>query len=321
MAKISELKLVRVVCALCGSPHGRIAFKRGDGMHIEECVSCGLAFLNPRPREWDIPKLYDKNYFQDESNTNQGYRDYVSDTEVAGAPGHEDLREIIQWMETHGPLKGVRLLDVGCATGAFLAMARDAGAEVEGIEVSEFAAEEARKRHDVKVHLGTIEKLALPREAYDVVTMLETIEHVTSPRTQMANVAFVLRPGGRVLITTPNYGLGRRMGQSWRWFGTSYEHLYYFDCDHLVKLLEYEGLHAVDAMALWPESLGVISQHSKTAARLLSRARSTVTKVPLVRTLARGLYRGANRAVAEKAKRDLNGHKLVVLAVKGHARD
>jgi SAM-dependent methyltransferase len=279
-------------------------------MTVEECVSCGLAFLNPRPREWDIPKLYGEDYFQAREKAGEHI------TPVYGPCSRIEFLELLALIRQRVALKGKRLLDVGCGTGMFAAMAMEAGADVTGVEISEYAAEEARRRHGVTVRVGRIEKLRLERESFDVATLLETLECTTSPKTVLMHVAYAMRPGGLALILTPNYGVGRHLGSAWAMFDSSFERLYYFDYERIARLMEYCGLRPVGAVSFRHDALGLLSKHSRTVARLLGRAGKTVGRMPFVNTIARGVYRRAREAVSGKSGRALNGHKLVVLGIK-----
>lgn len=99
-----------------------------------------------------------------------------------------------------------RLLDVGCGSGEFPAMAADAGYDAVGIDVSEPSIAVARRlRPDVDYRVGGIEHVAAAEpESFDVVTMWDVIEHVIGPHDVVAGCAAALRPDGIIGIGTPN---------------------------------------------------------------------------------------------------------------------
>jgi 2-polyprenyl-3-methyl-5-hydroxy-6-metoxy-1,4-benzoquinol methylase len=113
----------------------------------------------------------------------------------------------------------VRLLDVGCSSGAFLLTARKLGLETAGVEPSADAAETAR-RAGLNVFTGFLQAARFPDASFDAATLIEVIEHLRDPRSLLAECRRVLRPGGILLVTTPNAGswTARLMGARWAGF-------------------------------------------------------------------------------------------------------
>jgi SAM-dependent methyltransferase len=109
-----------------------------------------------------------------------------------------------------------RWLDVGCGAGALLAAARDRGWDVTGTEVAEGGARAVRER-GFDVRTGELDQLGLPEGAFDVVSIIEVIEHVPEPRSLLAAASVLLRRGGVLYLTTPNgRGLSARLlGTRW----------------------------------------------------------------------------------------------------------
>src|SRR6266498_1686762 len=97
-----------------------------------------------------------------------------------------------------------RLLDVGCGTGIFLAVMRERGWRVAGLEPNEAWAAQLRRNLDLEVHTGTLERVPPTLGQFDVVTMLDVIEHLADPLAALAADRRVLRPGGLLVLTTPN---------------------------------------------------------------------------------------------------------------------
>jgi 2-polyprenyl-3-methyl-5-hydroxy-6-metoxy-1,4-benzoquinol methylase len=97
-----------------------------------------------------------------------------------------------------------RLLDVGCGNGILLEVAVRRGWTAEGVELSSYAAGLARERTGLMVHEGTLDKLALEPLSYDAVTLTQVIEHLVDPLDLLRRAAALLRPGGLLLVATPN---------------------------------------------------------------------------------------------------------------------
>jgi 2-polyprenyl-3-methyl-5-hydroxy-6-metoxy-1,4-benzoquinol methylase len=186
------------------------------------------------------------------------------------------------------------VFDVGCSDGAFLDLARRAGLDTAGIELSPGAAQRAwQKGH--RVQCGSATEPTMPAStAFDVVTMWDVLEHMARPRKALEYAAAILRPGGRLLVVTPlmgspydrlGFALHRISGGRWQrmlrmcWSG---DHLFRFHPKGLCRLLHAMGFEDVRA---WPMLLlslrsgayagGVLNESWTASARLdrcLSRA-------------------------------------------------
>lgn len=96
------------------------------------------------------------------------------------------------------------LLDVGCAHGRFLAVAREYF-ECDGAEISEYALAAARQSlPDLRFHVGSIETLN-PRRQYDVITCFDVLEHVPDLDGALHRLHRLLRRGGILVIAVPVY--------------------------------------------------------------------------------------------------------------------
>ena len=103
------------------------------------------------------------------------------------------------------PVRGCRLLNVGCGTGGFSALAEEAGAEVCSLDAStEAAALTAARSLRGRVIAAVAESLPLACESFDVVYCFSTLEHVTDAGRALAEMVRVLRRDGRLYLHTPN---------------------------------------------------------------------------------------------------------------------
>jgi SAM-dependent methyltransferase len=100
---------------------------------------------------------------------------------------------------------------------------------------------------NVGVHTGTLESQEFPDQAFDVVTMWEVIEHLPDPRTTLAEVWRILRPGGRLVLSTPDAGslAARLSGRRWLGWRKVPEHVFFFDRTNLDRLLDQSGFRPV----------------------------------------------------------------------------
>jgi SAM-dependent methyltransferase len=111
-----------------------------------------------------------------------------------------------QWLDTIAARSGTgRILDVGCALGTFLAIARARGFDPHGVEISQFASSFARERRGLDVFTGDLEHFSAADASFDVVTFWDAIEHVTHPLENLKTARRLLRSGGLLLVTTDNF--------------------------------------------------------------------------------------------------------------------
>jgi SAM-dependent methyltransferase len=117
------------------------------------------------------------------------------------------------------PSSTVRLLDVGCSSGAFLQSALHLGFTAEGVEPSADAAQTARAA-GLKVFTGYLEQAQFPDASFDAITLIEIVEHLRDAQSLLQECARILKPGGVVLVTTPNAHswTARAMGARWAGF-------------------------------------------------------------------------------------------------------
>lgn len=98
-----------------------------------------------------------------------------------------------------------RLLDVGCGNGQFIAEASRHGWSCDGVELSHTLAEEACHRTAAAIFELPVEDLDIPDNSYDAITMWDLLEHLAVPRRFMRRAWRALKPGGVLLIYTPDY--------------------------------------------------------------------------------------------------------------------
>ena len=99
--------------------------------------------------------------------------------------------------------EGIRLLDVGCSSGTLIKIANNMGIHAEGVEPMPEPVLTA-VNSGLRVHKGFIEDLMLPEKSFDIVTLIEVIEHVKDPISLLRACHRVIRPDGLIIIRTGN---------------------------------------------------------------------------------------------------------------------
>lgn len=138
--------------------------------------------------------------------------------------------------------KNIRLLDVGCASGAFIKIANKLGVHAEGVEPMAFPAR-AATASGLKVTEGYLEDLNLPEESFDVVTLFEVIEHLKNPVSLLKECRRILRPGGLMIVKTGNTDSWtvRYMKERWDYFCPAIGHISFFNPRSMKVLAERTG--------------------------------------------------------------------------------
>jgi ubiquinone/menaquinone biosynthesis C-methylase UbiE len=147
---------------------------------------------------------------------------------------------------------GERVLDLGCGTGRFSALAAASGALTTGVDVAEAALERARTAYpELDFRRVPFDgPLPLDDNSFDLVWASEVIEHVADTATWLSETRRVLAPGGRLLITTPAHGRLRLLVHGIeRYSDPQGDHLHLYTARSLRGLLEEFGFAEVNVGA------------------------------------------------------------------------
>jgi SAM-dependent methyltransferase len=163
---------------------------------VHRCTRCGFRQIRPRLGGARLAALYPTEYFDTRSGI--GYRDYARQC-------HRLQRDAYFLTKQFRPIAPAGpVLEVGCALGFLLAGLAKAGWEVEGIDVSPFAAYYAQTRFGLRVSCATLEAKAFPGEHFAIVIQKDVLEHVSDPRRHLLETHRILRRGGYLSVITPN---------------------------------------------------------------------------------------------------------------------
>jgi len=175
---------------------------------IDECADCG--FLQCSELD-DVTKFYE---------------DLHDEAYEAGRPQRRlQLRRILDRVRRYRP-EG-RLLDIGAASGILVAEAQEMGYEAEGVEPSRWLQQKAVER-GLPVRLGTF-PAASSGGAFDVITLVDVIEHVTDPLCLLRAARAALAPDGILAVVTPDVRSVAARLLGWRWWHFRVAHVGYFD--------------------------------------------------------------------------------------------
>lgn len=261
-------------CILCGSASFEVLLTGRDRcfpgsneeFRVARCRECGLVCTLPYVDEKALKGYYPKEYYcprepgrkDNIDRLRSWFSGYYSrslwrsltgkDPAILSRLGSFLLETaclpFYKWRNACFPYAEVpgRFLDVGCGDGKLLADEKELGWDVCGVELSEKMAVYARDVRGLNVIPGPFDKGGFERASFDIVNLHHVLEHFLDPISALKDICDILRPGGLVVIRTPNLSRAERMVFRRFWWG--YElprHRFHFDRTSIGMLLKRSG--------------------------------------------------------------------------------
>jgi SAM-dependent methyltransferase len=263
------LPTVDVPCAVCGAGDADPVWATPDrafavpGLYtVVRCRGCGFLYQRPRVRDEHLAACYPDHYPRHQEPSPRvpfkgtAARQRAVRHALASGLGYlafaDDRVYVLTRLRARGMLRRLRwsclpwtgsgrYLDVGCGSGASLAVARALGWRVSGIEMDDAAAMLARHFTD-EVYVGDILSAPFPPAGFDVVTAFHVLEHVPDPVAVAGRMLDWLAPGGLLIVEVPNAGgFGASLfGRAWSGLELP-RHLSHFTPGTLSRVLEQAG--------------------------------------------------------------------------------
>lgn len=198
-------------CAACGGD-APLAFVAkdlnrrltGEDFPYYRCTRCGLVFLHPVPR--DLGRYYPGSYHEIPKSVD----------ELLARRSAESYK-----LEAVGPGRGRRLLEIGPSYGAFAALAKHEGFEVQAIEMDEACCRFISEVVGIPTqHTADVRAALAGRQQYDVIAMWHSLEHLPDPWEVLDELPRHVAPGGSLYFATPN-----PQSLQFRLFGSRWAHL------------------------------------------------------------------------------------------------
>jgi len=231
-----------VPCPFCGqfSEDSRM-FKIPDRLWFPDCYfnlvrcdRCAFVYLNPRPDNNEIGRHYPS-----------------FDHSSAIYPKVMPSAFLWRIRQIESRRKGGRLLDVGCGNGFFLAFALELDWDGYGLDNSPDAIQAARQKLGDRVTAKTLLEACYPSDSFDVVSLFEVLEHLPNPMDHLREIHRILKPGGWVCVSVPNFAsLERLIFRKW-WVGLDApRHLQQFSPQSLRSFLENSGFELAELRSI-----------------------------------------------------------------------
>ncbi|MCP5103392.1 MAG: class I SAM-dependent methyltransferase [bacterium] len=245
------IAMLPVKCPLCGADDYRVRYpsRRARGLggdkskismeyfrctshHLAEhgdivkCNRCGMVYTNPQPDPGKLLNIYRE--VEDPL--------YLEETTARDHTFKRSLEQMHRFARPPG-----KLLDVGCYTGAFMETAKNAGWDVSGAELSNWAAEIAGQTGTGPVYQVPLNQLPVSPGSFDAVTFWDVMEHLSQPAAFLQDAARLLKPGGIIGFSTHmvDSGAVRLLGTRYPFFMDM--HLVHFSRTTITRILEEQG--------------------------------------------------------------------------------
>lgn len=246
--------LENVSCTVCKSAKYDVFYEK-NGFNYVKCSECALVYANPRLTKKEVEKIYNIGFESKKEKKNH---------ELDTSKYNSIIKKFVKYRHNNN------ILDVGCFNGAFLLSVKNVGWNVFGTELSDKATELAKKTtNGGDVRTGELEDISFPESFFDVVVLLDVIEHLPNPISTLLEIKRILRNGGLLYFDTPNFNsleriiVGKTIHTVFPW------HYYYFTRKTITKALVKSNYSIINC---YTEGLGTFSQFDPM--RDLSKSKS-----------------------------------------------
>jgi 2-polyprenyl-3-methyl-5-hydroxy-6-metoxy-1,4-benzoquinol methylase len=283
-------------CDQCGVAKPAKLFEKGGDTYVR-CAGCALVYIDPQPSDAELAAIYGESYYD-------AWGAGLNAEHVAKLK-RRTFALMLERLARRAGVRTGRLLDLGCATGYLLEVARERGFEPFGIELNPFSARQAQLKLGADhVHCGTADDAPFAPGSFQVVVMSDLLEHVRSPRKLLAQTHELLAAEGTLVVAAPNVGGASSKLLRSSWTDYKREHLFYFDKRSLAATLRRASFEVREVRA-FPKFLDLAyirSQLLKYPTPVFTRlVRAICAVLPERATrLALPVFAGSMMAIARK---------------------
>jgi len=220
---------------------------RSDGSTLVQCRLCSLCHISPRPEPDEVADYYKPGYFLGQSHFFQG-SNYCLERDRAITRGETTgYKELLRAFD----LEGKSILDIGCGSGALLQLLKPFKPKaLVGVDIAEYPVAWGRKRYGLDLRCCPLGDACFPTASFDLVLLIDVVEHVHDLRDFTTELRRILSPGGAVFVVTPNYDSMKLAGKAWVPLHRDYEHLQYFGTRSMEQLCRRVGFAVA---SLWTD--------------------------------------------------------------------
>lgn len=199
-----------------------------EGFTVKECGTCAIAFLDPFPNELNV-------YYE----TEQYWANHHGEINIPKLQRKLDPEQL-RWLYEIGTsrLRGKKIADIGCGAGLFLDLVSGIAAETIGVELAQhFQPYLEANKHRYVQYAEKLEAVSV-----DVAVLFDTLEHLKTPKHFLDIIYKTLVPEGVLFLSVPNQNdFLKQIVPAYLSFFYHRSHIFYFNADTLVNLLEEIG--------------------------------------------------------------------------------
>ncbi len=251
---LGELRFTERDCPVCRSADGKPLYRKmvaGYKMHFWLCRSCDTIYARNPVAEPSLPQLFgSKDFFQggNPGGDNIDYFDFIGGEKYLRKTARGRISRIAQYKPSG------KMLEVASAAGFFLIEAKEAGYDVQGVEISAPMAKYATERWKVPVRGASVERIELPAEHFDVIASWGVMTILRDPVGTIRKLHRALKPGGIWAFNTYYHdGLWHKLtGKKWNILVVQASQV--FSKKGLIELVTREGFQLLKRRRDWPHS-------------------------------------------------------------------
>lgn len=261
-------------CPVCEQASFSKVFKaqyfrgKAEEFQIQECNNCKLWFTSPRPSNDELGAYYESEDYVSHTDKKESIIDKVY--HVVRNYAVRSKVGLVNKYASRG-----RLLDYGAGTGFFLGAAKKSGWQVNGVEPSEVARQNAKAVNGVELHSPETFDWTAAQNQYDCITLWHVMEHLPNLKQDLANFAGALKTDGVMFIAVPNHESydAQVYGKDWAALDVPL-HLYHFKKRNVKLLAEEFGFDMEDIINMPFDSfyVSMLSEKNKNGKNNYFRA-------------------------------------------------
>ncbi len=263
---LTSIRWENAGCPICGQSRPVVLLECysqpfARTFQLVRCYDCGMGYTNPRPQVTDLAQLYPAHY--------AAYRGCPSMKIGWCKRQRMRLEKWSAYVSVHGRKKWLRrlaqllfhsiaprsdtllsfamegegrLLDFGCGVGEYASKMQQRGWQVDGIDLSNHAAQKAQQLYGFSVWVGSLPHPNVKPQSYDMITMGQVLEHIPNPHQIISSALEALKPNGRLVISVPNLeSWGRQAFGKYWWPLQMPWHVLHFTPSALTALMRMHG--------------------------------------------------------------------------------
>jgi len=214
-------------CPLCESLTSKHMFTHKFAGKLVRCECCDLVYVEERATA---------SWIEMRQKAPKPLPEMIIRRGMDQEPDSRKILKRLKHYKDHGTL-----IELGSFTGHFLNLARELNYDVVGIEPDPWVADFARREYGLEVHETLLPDLHFPAKTFDIVVMLQVMEHLTDPNGTLLEIRRTLTDSGIVVIEIPIIDLifFRLLGKRHR--HVVLDHILYFSEATLRKFMEKNG--------------------------------------------------------------------------------